>query len=791
MKTLLLLCALVVGSVSSWADSYTITFKAGSGDGSNVSTSTACSAIVSDGASYLSGNVVTATYVYYNGSNGLKLGKSGGAGTIKMNLAASVASTTIVVNAKRYNTSKTVALSVNGGTSQAVSNSENFNDYTFTVNSNIGHIELQASQYCWIHSVTINYTPGSSTPTCATPTFSPAAGFYTSAQNVTISTATEGATIYYTTNGDDPTTSSSVYSGAINVSSTTTIKAMAAKANYDNSAVASATYTIYPVLHAGTALDPYTVADARNAIDANIGLTDVYVSGIVCMGGSNLSSGAMNYWISDDGTETDKLEAYRGKNLDDTNFTSTEDIKVGDVVVIYGSLTKFSSTYEFSAGNYLTSKIRKADSGLAAVDDEIQMEVTTERDATSLFTVTSDGAISYESSDPTIANVEGGKLKAFKPGEATITISVAQTAAYAAGNVDVEVTVTTKPATPAAGPAEMTSYSLVTDASTLVAGDKIVLVNEKNNKIMAGQNSNNRAEDNVTISEHAIASLPATAAVITLEGSSAGWNLKTEDGYLYAASSSGNYLRSRTPVGDDNAKATISITDNNAVITFQGTNTRNKIKHNNSSNLFSCYASAATADNDYVQIYRVDKANTYDVAIGSTGYKTLISSVGATLPAGLTAYIAVSAGEGKIHLTSVASIKAGSAYVLKGAASTNYTLTLTDTPEEPTGNILEVSTETTGNGVYVLANGTSGPGFYKWAGGALGAGRAIVPASAVSSSAREYLEFSFDNETTGLSEELRMKNEESAAAWYDLQGRKVAQPTKGLYIVNGKKVVIK
>ena len=96
MKTLLLLCALVVGSVSSWADSYTITFKAGSGDGSNVSTSTACSAIVSDGASYLSGNVVTATYVYYNGSNGLKLGKSGGAGTIKMNLAASVASTTIV-----------------------------------------------------------------------------------------------------------------------------------------------------------------------------------------------------------------------------------------------------------------------------------------------------------------------------------------------------------------------------------------------------------------------------------------------------------------------------------------------------------------------------------------------------------------------------------------------------------------------------------------------------------------------------------------------------------------------
>jgi hypothetical protein len=36
-----------------------------------------------------------------------------------------------------------------------------------------------------------------------------------------------------------------------------------------------------------------------------------------------------------------------------------------------------------------------------------------------------------------------------------------------------------------------------------------------------------------------------------------------------------------------------------------------------------------------------------------------------------------------------------------------------------------------------------------------------------------------------------MKNEESVDAWYDMQGRKVAQPAKGLYIVNGKKVVIK
>lgn len=81
------------------------------------------------------------------------------------------------------------------------------------------------------------------TPTCATPTFSPAAGSYEGTQNVTIS-STDGATIYYTTNGSIPTTSSSVYSSPIAVSTDMTIKAYAVKAEYDDSEVAEAAYTI-------------------------------------------------------------------------------------------------------------------------------------------------------------------------------------------------------------------------------------------------------------------------------------------------------------------------------------------------------------------------------------------------------------------------------------------------------------------------------------------------------------------------------------------------------------------
>lgn len=83
-------------------------------------------------------------------------------------------------------------------------------------------------------------------PQAATPTFLPIAGTYTSAQSVTISDATSGATIYYTTNGATPTTGSTVYSSSspIAVSSSETIEAIATASGYSNSAVASASYVI-------------------------------------------------------------------------------------------------------------------------------------------------------------------------------------------------------------------------------------------------------------------------------------------------------------------------------------------------------------------------------------------------------------------------------------------------------------------------------------------------------------------------------------------------------------------
>lgn len=93
--------------------------------------------------------------------------------------------------------------------------------------------------------------------TVATPTFSPVAGTYSSAQSVTISSATAGTTIYYTTNGSTPTTGSTLYSGPVAVASSLTLKALAVKTDFVDSAIGTAVYTIT------SGANVYSVPDSR------------------------------------------------------------------------------------------------------------------------------------------------------------------------------------------------------------------------------------------------------------------------------------------------------------------------------------------------------------------------------------------------------------------------------------------------------------------------------------------------------------------------------------------------
>ena len=121
---------------------------------------------------------------------------------------------------------------------------------------------------------------------------------------------------------------------------------------------------------------------------------------------------------------------------------------------------------------------------------------------------------------------------------------------------------------------------------------------------------------------------------------------------------------------------------------------------------------------------------------------------------------------------------------------TVITMTKTETNStfQGTSSLNGTLTEINGN-IYVLNTGTKGAGFYKLAeNGTVPANKAYL----VYDGAAGALDYFLFDETTSISEELRVKSEEIATApVYDLQGRRVNAPTKGVYIVNGRKVVIK
>ena len=153
------------------------------------------------------------------------------------------------------------------------------------------------------------------------PVFSPAGGTFSEAQNITITCATEDATIYYTLDGTEPTASSTEYTAPIQVSETTTIKAIAVKGS-DASAIAEATYTIEA---------PITIAEAR-----------VQATGSVFTKGVVTSVYGKNAYIQD---ETAAILVYGSSNI--------TDLTVGDEITVSGELTTYNGLLEIKNPVYV------------------------------------------------------------------------------------------------------------------------------------------------------------------------------------------------------------------------------------------------------------------------------------------------------------------------------------------------------------------------------------------------------------------------------------------------------
>ena len=172
--------------------------------------------------------------------------------------------------------------------------------------------------------------------------------------------------------------------------------------------------------------------------------------------------------------------------------------------------------------------------------------------------------------------------------------------------------------------------------------------------------------------------------------------------------------------------------------------------------------------------------------VNAAAYRTYVASANLVVPTGVKAFIATSSSADELTLTSVPKIKEGTPVILN-ATEGYYSFEITDeTVTYPNANLLKISDGTITNGVYVLAKKGDDVKFYKWAGGALSPGKVYVEAP--SSSAREYLDFVFDNEATAIE---TVKTNKVDGQYYNLAGQRVANPTKGLYIVNGNKVIIK
>lgn len=344
LRTLMLVAILLSGAGSAWGDEVTLSYSGsttnmtGDNDAATLGLNAAeWSVVGSKGGHNLFPGLNKSGYIalYYNASGSNSM-------TVSTLTNATINSISITFTSSGYSNA---SVSVGGNIISSVDGTYAINGTSFVItNANTTSVQVRISK------IIIDYTPAGALPSCAIPTFSPAAGTYSSAQSVTLSTSTAGATIYYTTDGAEPTTNSSVYNSAITVSQTTTIKAIAVAEGYDNSDVASATYTIVDPSTPGTDTTPYTVAQARAAIDAGTGINNVYATGIVSEIPTAYSADYKNitFNIIDEGG-AGFLQAYRCGGDDAAN------VEVGDIVVVFGNLTKYNSTYEFAQGCQLIS----------------------------------------------------------------------------------------------------------------------------------------------------------------------------------------------------------------------------------------------------------------------------------------------------------------------------------------------------------------------------------------------------------------------------------------------------
>ncbi|QYR10897.1 chitobiase/beta-hexosaminidase C-terminal domain-containing protein [Prevotella sp. Rep29] len=830
LRYLLTLLLVMVASVG-WADTYTLGWGTASGEEGTYTNFTGTAGSVDGIVSFSTEKNSSANAPAYNANNSelrLYYNAQGNGCSITLTPAEGITITGIVM---KTSLSPSVNYFVDGGTATTITASSN--TYTISGISATTSLKIQnantSNTQLRIKTIAITYS--SSTPSTAVATSvtidntgitntdifaGAAAGQLTATVKDDTDTPIEGATVTWTSSKESVATIAADGTVTLVAEGTTTLTASYA-GEEDVYKSSSATYEL-TVTNSdpdkpGSLNNPYTVAEAlANTPAAGTITPEVYVRGIVSrfQNTTIMDDGAnFRYYISDDGTTTSEIQVYRGKGLNNEAFSSVDDLLVGDTVVVLGKLTTYNTTKEIAADNHIISLGRNT-TKVATPTFSVEEGTYTEAQSVTITTTTEGAKIYYtiDGTDPTtesnlyseaVSITETTTLKAIAVKEG-MTDSEIATATYTINIINVN-------------PKNVgTNYFVkVTDVNELEDGDAILIVNEDNNKAMSTtQNTNNRASAVIEIVDNAIEPAEDVQKLVLVNAGDNQWmfcaGVSADKGFLTAvtSSSSQNYLRTTTDP-DANANAIITITDGNASIVFQGNYTKNDLRFNANSGqmLFSCYASSSTMKS--VQIYKeVEKPTSVTVTIGETEYATLYySKVGLIVPEGVTANAySVSGTTLNVVQTYNAGdvIPAATGVVLTGAQG-DYTFNITEengTAAE--GNMLRGSdvdkTTTEGAKYYMLSLAATGGnetvGFYYGAeNGAAFINKAHRAYLAVPEGTEAKATGYAFNEVTGINDITR--EQVTDGVWYTIDGKRLnGEPTaKGIYVVNGKKVVKK
>lgn len=563
---------------------------------------------------------------------------------------------------------------------------------------------------------------------------------------------------------------------------------------------------------AGTKENPYTVEQAIAAIDAAKpdNVSGVYAKGIVTkiVTAYNSQFGNITYDISSDGTaDAAQLRAYRGVGLNGEDFTSENDIMPGDEVTIYGDLTLYGSTYEFAQGNYLVAFNRPGEVvDVATVNSLTPTSLTVGDEGKFVADVTvakgvadDDYEVTFSAdNDDVLTVLSDGTYQAVAKGTVTVTVHVEAVDAEHFNNVDKEFTVVVKNA---AAPAATGDYKLVTSTADIEDGQYLIVYEDTEIAMDGALGTGiDKVQNYIGVAKSGdfiVATDAANAASFNITAVDGGFAIATQDNTVIGNTTSGaNALKT-----GDNLVNTIEITEEgDADIVSSDTH----LRYNASSgqDRFRYYKSSSYTSQKAVYLYkRVNEtapAVTFDVNVTAAGYATLYyGASNLIVPEGVKAST-YTVTEGQLQESKVYTankvIPAGTGVVLKAAEGT-YTFTATsEVAEGDDANMLKGSDgdyrdKTEGFMYYILSCDQQGqnPGFYFQNEGGTQVDNAphkaylAVPAPV----AGEAKFFTFGGETGINAVEAGKTN----GVVYNLQGQRVENAQKGIFIMNGKKVV--